>query len=91
MREHYVPQDSRVAREVAALVAMGHQVDVICLRDDGQPRIERHPGMTVWRLPLRHSRGRRGLRYVGEYAAFFALSASLNSWTRLSVRRQGRG
>jgi glycosyltransferase involved in cell wall biosynthesis len=88
VREHYVPQDSRVAREVAALVAMGHQVDVICLRDGDQPRIEHHPGMTLWRLPLHHSRGRRGLRYVGEYAAFFALSASLV--TALHLRRRYR-
>ncbi|GAA0807991.1 glycosyltransferase [Spirilliplanes yamanashiensis] len=88
VREHYVPQDSRVARDIAALVAAGHRVDVICLRDAGQPRVERRPGVTVWRLPLRHSRGRRGLRYAGEYAAFFAMASALV--TALHVRRRYR-
>jgi len=77
IREHYVPQDTRVAREIATLVAMGHHVDVICLRKPGQPRVERGPGQTVWRLPLRHSQGRRGVRYLGEYAAFGVLAAIL--------------
>src|SRR3712207_3636984 len=75
IREHYVPQDTRVAREVAALVETGHAVDVLCLRKPGQPRVERQPGMTVYRLPLRHSQGRRGVRYIAEYAAFFLLAA----------------
>jgi glycosyltransferase involved in cell wall biosynthesis len=88
VREHYVPQDSRVARDIAALVARGLRVDVICLRDAGQPGMERHPGVTIWRLPLRHSRGRRGLRYVGEYAAFFAMASVLAS--ALHVRRRYR-
>src|SRR5256885_4838703 len=77
IREHYVPQDSRVAREVAALHALGHHVDVICLRAEGQPRVERSPGGTVWRLPLRHSRGRRAARYLLEYGGFFVLAAGL--------------
>src|SRR2546421_8447055 len=77
IREHYVPQDSRVAREVAALHALGHHVDVICLRAEGQPRVERSPGGTVWRLPLRHSRGRRAARDLLEYGGFFVLAAGL--------------
>src|SRR5436190_12314484 len=74
VREHYIPQDSRVDREVSALAAYGHQVDVICLRAEGQPWRERRPGVTVWRVPLRHSRGRRRLRYVAEYVGFFGLA-----------------
>jgi glycosyltransferase involved in cell wall biosynthesis len=88
VREHYVPQDSRVTREVDALAALGHHVDVICLRNKHQPRIERHPGVTVWRLPLRHSRGRRGLRYLTEYGVFFMMAAGLV--TLLHVRRRYR-
>lgn len=88
VRGHYVPQDSRVAREVGALVALGHHVDVICLRAPHQPPVERHPGMTVWRLPLRHSRGGGGLRYAGEYAAFFTMAAAVV--TALHVRRRYR-
>src|SRR5947209_2568374 len=88
IREHYVPQDSRVAREAAALCALGHQVDVICLRAPGQPRVEHGPGMTVWRLPLRHGRGRRATRYLLEYGAFFVLAAGLV--TVLHARRRYR-
>ncbi len=88
IREHYVPQDSRVAREVGALAALGHQVDVICLRDTHQPRVERGPGVTVWRLPLRHSRGRRAVRYLLEYGAFFVLAGGLV--TALHLRRRYR-
>ena len=88
IREHYVPQDSRVAREVAALHALGHHVDVICLRAEGQPRVERSPGGTVWRLPLRHSRGRRAARYLLEYGGFFVLAAGLV--TLLHARRRYR-
>ncbi len=72
-----------MAREVAALVDMGHHVDVICLRNEHEPRMERHPGMTVWRLPLRHSRGRQGFRYLTEYAAFFAMAAGLVTFLHL--------
>jgi glycosyltransferase involved in cell wall biosynthesis len=87
IREHYVPQDSRVAREVAALRALGHHVDVICLRAEGQPGVERGPGMTVWRLPLRHNRG-RAARYLLEYGGFFVLAAGLV--TLLHARRRYR-
>jgi glycosyltransferase involved in cell wall biosynthesis len=88
IREHYVPQDSRVAREVAALAALGHDVDVICLRDRGQPRVERSPGITIWRVPLRHSRGRQAARYVFEYGSFFVLAGGLV--TLLHARRRYR-
>src|SRR3981189_2575508 len=88
VREHYVPQDSRVAREVEALAALGHHVDVICLRNEHQPPIERLPGVTVCRLPLRHSRGRRALRYLTEYGSFFVLATGLV--TLLHLRRRYR-
>jgi glycosyltransferase involved in cell wall biosynthesis len=86
IREHYVPQDSRVAREVDALAAQGHQVDVICLRGADQPRVQRSGAVTVWRLPLRHSSGRRALRYLFEYAAFFVMAAGLVSVLHLRRR-----
>src|SRR2546421_2665483 len=87
IREHYVPQDSRVAREVTTLRDLGHHVDVICLRAEGQPRVERGPGMTVWRLPMRHRRG-PAARYLFEYGAFFVLAAGLV--TLLHARRRYR-
>src|SRR2546430_10790681 len=74
IREHYVPQDSRVAREVAALHALGHHVDVICLRAEGQPRVERSPGGTVWRLPPPPTPGRPAAPELPEDGGLFLLA-----------------
>jgi hypothetical protein len=57
IRQHYVPQDTRVARAVAALAAAGCEVDVICLRNRDEPRLERDGRVRIWRVPLRHPRG----------------------------------
>jgi glycosyltransferase involved in cell wall biosynthesis len=73
VRQHYVPQDSRVARAVDALAAAGAEVDVWCLREPGQPRRERHGRVTVRRLPLQHRRGSK-LGYLVEYGSFFVLA-----------------
>lgn len=75
-----------MAREVEALAGLGHQVDVICLRDTHQPWVQRRPGVTVWRVPLRHSRGRRPGRYLVEYGAFFVLAAGLVTLLHLRHR-----
>ena len=76
IRQHYVPQDTRVAREVAVLVESGYEVDVICLRERGEPRLERDGGVTVRRLPLRHTR-RGVVRYLIEYVVFFLMATCL--------------
>jgi glycosyltransferase involved in cell wall biosynthesis len=86
VRQHYVPRDSRVARELSELIAAGHQLDVICLRDVGQPIIEMREGARYWRIPLRHSAGGSALRYLAEYAIFFLVTATLLSVLQL-VRR----
>jgi glycosyltransferase involved in cell wall biosynthesis len=77
VRQHYVPRDSRVARELSELNAAGHQIDVICLRDVGQPIIEMREGARYWRIPLRHSVGSSAPRYLAEYAIFFLVTATL--------------
>lgn len=77
VRQHYVPQDARVARDVRALVGAGHEVDLVCLRREGEPGLERHAGLTIWRVPLRHTRSRSATRYLVEYASFFIASATL--------------
>ena len=86
MRQHYVPRDSRVARELSELIAAGHELDVICLRDVGQPIIEMREGTRYWRVPLRHTQGGAPPRYVAEYATFFLVTAILLSVLHL-VRR----
>jgi glycosyltransferase involved in cell wall biosynthesis len=88
LRQHYVPQDTRVAREVAALAAFGYEVDVICLRKQGEPRLERDGRVTVRRLPLRHTRRGGVIRYLIEYGSFFAMAAC--SLAMLHARRRYR-
>ncbi|HET9808147.1 MAG TPA: glycosyltransferase family 4 protein [Candidatus Limnocylindria bacterium] len=65
---HY-PYDSRVAREAHALMAAGHEVDVICLKYEDQPFFKRHDGVSVYHLPIGRQRG-GALRYFYELASF---------------------
>jgi len=68
-------RDPRVRREAEALVAGGHEVHVIAMKEGGRPRREILHGVRVYRIPLRQRQG-SALRYVVEYVAFF-LSATL--------------
>jgi glycosyltransferase involved in cell wall biosynthesis len=70
IRQGFYPLDTRVRREVDALVAAGHEVDVICIRRPGQPCRERLGRVTVHRLPLSLQRSQGRLGYVLRYAAF---------------------
>lgn len=70
----YFPADPRVRREVDALRAAGHEVDVICLRGEDEVGVELIGGMRITRIPLRARRGGR-LCYAFQYAGFFALSS----------------
>ena len=85
IRQGHVPLDTRVRREISALLEAGHEVDVICLRGQGEPRYHRSGALRIWRLSLR--RRRTGpVRYFLEYAVFFLLAAALVS--ALHVRRK---
>ena len=85
IRQSGIPLDARGTREIEALVAAGHDVDVICLRVPGQPLRERDGRLTIYRVPL--ERKRRGvLRYLFEYAAFFVAAGALV--TALHLRRR---
>ncbi|HEX5622364.1 MAG TPA: glycosyltransferase [Solirubrobacteraceae bacterium] len=70
IRQGFYPLDTRVRREVDALVAAGHRVDVICLRRPGQRYRERLGRVTVHRLPLSLRRSQGWVGYVLRYAAF---------------------
>lgn len=68
-----VPGDPRIQRETDALLAAGHAVDVICLRDDGQVEREQHGALRILRLPL--NRGSAGFAgHLLEYVVFTALA-----------------
>jgi glycosyltransferase involved in cell wall biosynthesis len=85
LRLAYFPFDPRMSRDVYSLAEAGDHVDVICLRDTGQRRIERVGSITVWRLPMRHRRGKL-LRWIYEYAMFTLLAGVLAGV--LCVRRR---
>jgi glycosyltransferase involved in cell wall biosynthesis len=82
----YYPADPRVRRETEALLANGWAVDVICLRNHGQPAKELCGGATVYRLPVRRHRGSGLAVYLLEYLVFFVL-ASIKV-TLLHLRRR---
>jgi glycosyltransferase involved in cell wall biosynthesis len=75
VRQGFFPLDTRVRREVRALSAAGHEVDVICVRRPGQARRERLGPVTVYRLPLPLQRSESRSRYLVQYAAFGAAAA----------------
>lgn len=68
---YYPLGETRVEREAQALIREGHQVDVICLRDDGESPEEVVDGVTTYRLPVQRSK-RKGLAVqLIEYLTFF--------------------
>ena len=76
IRQYYVPVDPRVRREIEALAAAGHEVDVICLAQPGERRFERRGPLRIFRVPLRHRRtGLAGA--VAEHLAFVAAAGAL--------------
>lgn len=83
---YYPVGETRVQREAAALVEQGMSVDVICLRDAGEPRFETVDGVDVRRLPIGRNR-RLGVAFqLIEYLVFL-LAASF--WvSALHLRRR---
>jgi glycosyltransferase involved in cell wall biosynthesis len=85
IRQLYYTFDPRVRREVKALSDAGYEVDVICMRRPGEPRVERSGAIKVHRISISHRR--RGLlRYLFEYMAFPLLAGAVV--TALSLRRR---
>jgi glycosyltransferase involved in cell wall biosynthesis len=68
------PGDPRPRRAVEALLGEGLVVDLICLADGNPQRKEIKGGLTVYRVPLEHTRGGK-LRYAFNYSAFLLLAA----------------
>lgn len=68
-----VPGDPRVRRQSDALTDAGYEVDIFCLRQEGQPAEELDGRVRVIRLPI--DRGVMGfLRHLAEYLAFTTLA-----------------
>lgn len=85
LRQGYFELDPRVQREVHALLDLGHDVDVICLRRPGQPWRERDGRLTIRRVPLPRKRGGT-IAYLADYALFFTVAFAL--LTALHVRHR---
>jgi len=86
IRQGVYPYDARLTREIKALLAAGHEVDLICLRfGDEPPREEPAERLNVHRVPIRRRHGNK-IRYMFEYAAFFVAAALLVSWLHLRRR-----
>jgi len=70
------PYDTHLRREVDALLRAGHEVEVVCMSRPGEPLRERDDRLSIWRVPVRHRRGRAG-RYLFEHAAFLGIAVPL--------------
>lgn len=81
----YFLRDTRPRRHAQAFVDAGFEVDVLCARDDDEPRRERVAEVDVHRLPARRRRGSKG-RYAFEYATFGAMA--LGAVAALHMRRR---
>jgi peptidoglycan/xylan/chitin deacetylase (PgdA/CDA1 family)/glycosyltransferase involved in cell wall biosynthesis len=74
----YYLKDARVRRYAELLVREGHQVDVLCLREDREQAFEEHQGVNIYRINLSRNRGGI-LSYFFEYlSAFVRFFAKLN-------------
>jgi glycosyltransferase involved in cell wall biosynthesis len=83
---YYPIGETRVEREARALIDRGYEVDVICLRDSGEPRLTTVDGVQVHRLPVWRDKSRGLLAQLLEYLAFFVLAFICLS--RLHLRRR---
>lgn len=82
----YPVGEPRVAREVAAAIAAGYEVDVVAMRRPGESRRESVGGANVVRLPLAHRRGTGLPGMVVEYVGFTVLASCVTAILMLRRR-----
>ena len=81
----YYPQDPRPRREIDALIKGGYQVDLICLRGEGQVKKENKFGCNVYRLNLQRSRESK-VKYIQLYLNFCIRSFFVLNWLYIKNR-----
>jgi glycosyltransferase involved in cell wall biosynthesis len=81
---YYPLAETRVQREAETLVRAGFDVDVICLRDEGEPRRDRWGGVEIHRLRARVDKRALGTQLLS-YLRFFMLATC--RLTRMHLRR----
>jgi glycosyltransferase involved in cell wall biosynthesis len=74
---YYPLGETRVQREALALVDRGHDVEVLCLRADGEPARSVHDGVSVHRLPVARRRGHGFALQLLEYVAFLVMAGTV--------------
>lgn len=85
VRQHHVPQDTRVLREVTALADAGHEVDLLCVRRPGEARREQLGRVRIRRVAIPAKGGGRA-RYLLRYLWFFLQATVLVSLWHLRRR-----
>ena len=71
---YYPAAETRVERQARALLDHGIDVDLICLKKQGEPAIANVDGVQLYRLPVRRNRGRGNVVQMLEYIKFFLLA-----------------
>lgn len=83
----YYPHHAHARRDIETLVANDYQVDVICLKDEGEKKYERISGVNVYRLNVNRSRG-GVFRYMFQYLSFTLTVFWKLTWLSLKRRYQ---
>lgn len=68
-----VPGDPRIRRQSDALLDAGYEVDILCLRNEGEAPEEVDGRRRIMRLPVNRGFGSFG-SYIAEYLAFTAIA-----------------
>ena len=71
---YYPLGETRVERQATTLIEQGYEVDIICLRGDGEEVVSVEKGANVYRLPLQRHKGHGMMVQLLEYLGFFILA-----------------
>jgi glycosyltransferase involved in cell wall biosynthesis len=74
----YYLKDARVRRYAELLARIGHEVDVLCLREGDEPREETHHGVHIYRVNMPRLRGGKAGYFYEYLAAFLRFMGKLN-------------
>jgi glycosyltransferase involved in cell wall biosynthesis len=83
---YYPLGEPRVEREAKAATREGYRVEVVCLRQAGEPKREVVDGIEVHRLGITHQRGAGLIALLREYLAFAVMSTFAVARLRLRAR-----
>lgn len=86
VRHRAYPGDPRMENQIRALQEAGYEVDVFCLRRDGEPRTSVERGVGVFRTRALKRKRAGLLRYMAEYLTFWL--ASLWFLTRRQITQR---